>query len=78
MESETGNASEVGKLVDEWVMIDGGGQEHYVGMVGERTIAGSRPGFVEAADGPFEVVIVGPADAAGRRRLGLHRRPSSR
>jgi len=74
MDSERDPQSEVGKTVDEWLMVEDAGQGFYVGMVGERTIAGSRPSFTETADGSCEVVIVGPVDAEGRRRIGIHRR----
>ncbi len=76
MGSGAGQASEVGKTVDEWVLIDDDGQEFYVGMIGERTITGHSPGFTETPDGSCEVVIVGPAEADGRRRIGIHRRQS--
>ena len=73
MESERDEQSVVGKTVDEWLMVDDAGQDWYVGLIGERTITGSQPSFTESADGSCEVVIVGPADAEGRRRIGLHR-----
>ncbi len=73
MDSEPSRESPVGKTVDEWILIDDGGQELYVGMRGERTIAGNSPGFAVAPDGSCEVVIIGPTEADGRRRIGLHR-----
>lgn len=76
MGSQAGNEPEVGKLVDEWVIVGDEGQELHVGMVGERTLAGDTGRFIERADGSSEIVIVGPSDAEGRRRIGLHRRPS--
>ena len=76
MSSEPGEASEVGKLVDEWVMLEDEGNDYFVGMIGERTLVGDKPSFAERADGSGEIVIVGPVDADGRRRVGIHRRPS--
>ena len=76
MDARAGDESAVGKTVDEWVMIDDGEQEYYVGMVGELTTADGEQGFVEAAGGSCEVVLVGPADADGVRRLGIHRAKS--
>ena len=73
MDPRIGAESEVGKLVDEWIMVDDTGPDFYVGMLGERTVAGSSPGFTEMADGSCEVVLVGPPDADGRRRIGIHR-----
>ena len=76
MDSAARGEAEVGKTVDEWLVVDDAGQQLRVGMVGERTIVGSSASFTEAADGASEVVIVGPADAAGRRRIGIHHRRS--
>ena len=76
MDARAGDESAVGKTVDEWVMVDDGGQEYYVGMVGERTTVDGKDGFVEQAGGSGEVVLVGPPDADGRRRLGIHRAKS--
>ena len=76
MDADARSEAEVGKTVDEWLVVDDAGQQLHVGMVGERTIVGSSASFAEAADGSSEVVIVGPADADGRRRIGIHHRPS--
>ena len=76
MDSQTGGESAVGKTVDEWVMVDDGEQEYYVGMVGELTTVGGEMSFVAAAGGPDEVVLVGPPDESGHRRIGVHRAKS--
>ncbi len=76
MESETREDSETGKTVDEWVMIDDTGQQIYNGMIGERVDAGGKDAFVEKAGGSCEVLLVGPPDADGRRRIGIHRAKS--
>ena len=76
MNAQAGDESAVGKTVDEWVMVHDAGQEYYVGMVGERTTVDGKDGFVEQAGGSGEVVLVGPPDADGRRRLGIHRAKS--
>lgn len=76
MESAPRDEFEVGKTVDEWLMIDDTGQELYNGMVGERVDAGGKVTFVEKADGSCEVLLVGPPDADGRRRIGIHRAKS--
>ena len=76
MDARAGDEAAVGKTVDEWVMVHDAGDEYYVGMVGELTTVDGETGFVEAAGGSSEVVLVGPADADGRRRLGVHRAKS--
>jgi hypothetical protein len=65
--------SEVGKTVDEWVMVDDEGQDFHVGMIGERIDVGGKDTFVEKQNGSCEILLVGPADEDGRRRLGIHR-----
>ena len=76
MDTHAGDESAVGKTVDEWVMVDDGEQEYYVGMVGELTAVGGEMSCVAAAGGPDEVVLVGPPDDDGRRRIGVHRAKS--
>ena len=73
MDSERQDEFEVGKTVDEWIMVEGADVDFYVGMIGERATTGSSPSFRETSDGSCEVVIVGPPDAEGRRRIGIHR-----
>ena len=76
MDSERDDEFEVGKTVDEWIMVEGTDGDFYVGMIGERAITGSSPRFTETPDGSCEVVLVGPPDADGRRRIGIHRAKS--
>ena len=76
MDSERDDELEVGKTVDEWIMVEGADENLYVGMIGEWTMTGSNPSFTETSDGSCEVVIVGPPDADGRRRIGIHRAKS--
>ena len=76
MDARAGDESAVGKTVDEWVMVHDAGDEYYVGQVGELTSVDGEPGFVAAAGGSSEVVLVGPPDESGRRRLGIHRAKS--